>query len=529
MLLALSALLAAPAWADKRVALVIGISEYKVGGSLPQTLSDAEKIRAALADRNFEVKKLDKPNLTKSELEAELLAFSDRARLADVALLYFAGHGMQHDNDNWLIPASAELRVESHIRFEGVSLQDVVELMKTARFRIIVLDACRNNPFVVNWGPTMSTGEGLGMPAQSTMPAGSLVAFSAAPGQKVPNDGLYADALSRWIKADGVELKQALDRVRRDVQQSNPSAAPDYVPRYDGVFSFSSGYSEEPVAVPPIVQGQFVDARNAPATTRAPLIRDDQRLKSLPDFAMFRECDGCPEMVVLPAGSFAMGSTDGRADEKPVRQVSIRRFAMSRFETTWDEWDTCVVERGGCNGSGPQSVGGDNTWGKGRRPVIEVDWNDARTFSVFATGRTLATYRLPSEAEWEYAARAGSADKYSWGGFNPNCDKQSFFGANFIACSDDRTREVGSFRANPFGLHDMHGNVWEWVEDCYSDSYTASHPVDGSAFTKDPCSGRVPRGGAWDYNPTDLRSAVRRRNDPTDRGASLGFRIARTL
>ncbi len=248
MLVVLVGVLSAPAWADKRVALVIGISDYKVGGNLPQTLTDAEKIRVALADRNFDVKKLDKPNLTKGELEAELLAFSDRAKLADVAVLYFAGHGMQHDSDNWLIPASAELKAESHIRFEGVSLQDVVELMKTARFRIIVLDACRNNPFVVNWGPTMSTGEGLGMPVQSMMPAGSLVAFSAAPGKKVPNDGSYANALSRWIKADGVELKQMLDRVRKDVQQSNPSAAPDYVPRYDGVFSFSAGYIEAPAA-----------------------------------------------------------------------------------------------------------------------------------------------------------------------------------------------------------------------------------------------------------------------------------------
>ena len=248
----------------------------------------------------------------------------------------------------------------------------------------------------------------------------------------------------------------------------------------------------------------------------------------LPDFALFRECEGCPEMVILPANTFTMGSTDGDADEKPVRQVSIRRFAVSRFETTWDEWDACVAA-GACNGAGPQGAGGDNSWGKGRRPVIEVDWNDARTFAGFAMGRTGATYRLPSEAEWEYAARAGNGEKYAWGPVDPVCDQQAFTGANFDACSDDRTRPVGSFRANRYGLFDLHGNVWEWVEDCYEDSYLAGQENDGTAFTKGSCSNRVFRGGSWFNYRALLRSADRGWSTPSNRDNLLGFRLARTL
>ncbi len=237
------------ALAQSRVALVIGVSDYKVGGKLPQTLADAEKIRASLAGAGFSVEKLVKPALSKSELESALLAFGERAARADVALLYFAGHGMQHGDDNWLIPASANLRSEAAIRFEGVALQDIMELMKQARFRIIVLDACRNNPFKVNWPQTMSGPDGLGTVAVNAMPVGSMIAFSAAPGQKVPNDGVYADALSRMIReGQGLELNQLMRRVRSEVQRRNPAAAPEYIPNYEGAFSFSAGYDPDAAA-----------------------------------------------------------------------------------------------------------------------------------------------------------------------------------------------------------------------------------------------------------------------------------------
>ncbi len=242
----LAVVLAGPALAQSKVALVVGVSDYKVGGKLPQTLADAEKVAGSLASVGFSVERLAVPALSKGALEDALLAFGERAARADVAVLYFAGHGMQHGDDNWLIPASANLRSEEAIRFEGGALQDIMELMKKARFRIIILDACRNNPFRVNWPQTMSGPDGLGAVPKAALPVGSLVAFSAAPGQKVPNDGVYADALSRLIReGQGLELNQLMRRVRSEVQRKTPAAAPEYIPNYEGSFSFSGGYDPD--------------------------------------------------------------------------------------------------------------------------------------------------------------------------------------------------------------------------------------------------------------------------------------------
>lgn len=243
LLLVLATLCASPALAQQKIALVIGISDYKVGGKLTQTLVDAGRVAASLTEVGFTTTTLVNPTLAKTELDQALLDFSIAAERADVALLYFAGHGMQYADDNWLIPASAELRNEAHIRVQGVPLTNVIELMRPARFRIVILDACRNNPFVLNWGAQKSAGDGLGRMPESALPVGSVVAFSAAAGQKVPDNGVYADALSRWIKADGLELRQMLDRVRRDVQQVVATAAPEYIPRYDGAFTFKGAYA----------------------------------------------------------------------------------------------------------------------------------------------------------------------------------------------------------------------------------------------------------------------------------------------
>ena len=235
-------LIGSPAWAQEKIALVIGISDYKVGGKLPQTLVDADRVAKALTEVGFSTTTLVNPALSKAQLDDALVEFSVKAERADAAVLYFAGHGMQYADDNWLIPASAELRSEAHIRVQGVPLTNVIELMRPARFRIVILDACRNNPFVVNWGPARSSGDGLARLPEGMLPVGSLVAFSAAPGKKVPDNGVYADALAKLIRADGLELRQMMDRVRRDVQEKTPTAAPEYIPRYNGAFTFKGKY-----------------------------------------------------------------------------------------------------------------------------------------------------------------------------------------------------------------------------------------------------------------------------------------------
>lgn len=227
----------------------------------------------------------------------------------------------------------------------------------------------------------------------------------------------------------------------------------------------------------------------------------------------FDDCDGagwCPTMVVIPAGPFMMGSPHGESgrgiNEGPLHEVSIRRFAVGKFELTWDQWQACV-DRGGCNGGGPLSTGGDNGWGVGARPVIEVTWNDAQAYVSWLSRETGETYRLLTEAEWEYAARAGATTRYSWGNQFPICDPTAANGANFSGCSELRTLPVGTFAPNAFGLHDMHGNVYEWVQDCFKFSYT-DVPTDGSAHDGD-CEFRVLRGGSWGSYPQILRSAYR--------------------
>ena len=226
------------------------------------------------------------------------------------------------------------------------------------------------------------------------------------------------------------------------------------------------------------------------------------------------------EMVSIPAGTFRMGdlSGEGLDDEQPVRSVSVPAFKLGKYEVTYAQWDACVAD-GGCNGYIPYDYG----WGRGNRPVINVSWNDTQFFIDWLNMKTGGNYRLPTEAEWEYAARAGSTTEYSWGndiGSNrANCDN------DYCGDSWDYTAPVGSFPANPWGLHDMHGNVWEWAQDCWNDSYEGA-PTDGSAWTSGNCGRRVVRGGAWNFFARYLRSAYRIWDARTLRNGDNGFRLA---
>jgi formylglycine-generating enzyme required for sulfatase activity len=240
----------------------------------------------------------------------------------------------------------------------------------------------------------------------------------------------------------------------------------------------------------------------------------------------FKDCPECPEMVVVPAGTFMMGSPaseKGRfKDEGPRHRVTIAApFAVGKFEVTFAEWDACVVD-GGCNGYRANDRG----WGRGRRPVINVSWTDAKSYASWLSRKTRQRYRLLSESEWEYVARAGTTTRYPWGNVigrnKANCDG---CGSQW---DDRQTAPVGSFPANEFGLHDVHGNVWEWVEDCWTESY-AGAPSDGKASTSGDCGRRVLRGGSWFDRPWSVRSAFRIGFDTGDRFYDSGFRIARTL
>jgi formylglycine-generating enzyme required for sulfatase activity len=227
-----------------------------------------------------------------------------------------------------------------------------------------------------------------------------------------------------------------------------------------------------------------------------------------------------PEMVVIPAGEFLMGSPASERgrdrDEGPLRWVTIAQpFAVGRFEVTFQEWAACVAG-GGCRRNPNPS---DEGWGRGQRPVIRVSWNDAQNYVVWLTRVTGQRYRLLTEAEWEYAARAGTTTTYATG--DSITGRQARFNAN-------STIAVGSFVANQFGLHDMQGNVREWVQDCYSDSYDGL-PANALAYAEQGCSRRVIRGASWNDARQSLRSANRDWERQSFRVSDIGFRVARVL
>jgi formylglycine-generating enzyme required for sulfatase activity len=251
---------------------------------------------------------------------------------------------------------------------------------------------------------------------------------------------------------------------------------------------------------------------------------------------VLRDCPACPEMVVLPAGEFMMGSPESEKgrnkDEGPQRKVIFAKpFAVGKFEVTFAQWDACVAENG-CT-----HKPGDESWGRGRRPVINVSWDDARQFVAWLAKKTGKPYRLLTEAEWEYAARGVTKASEPHAPFSTGATinyKQANYDANFTygkgpqGVYRQKTLDVGSLPRNAFGLHDMHGNVWEWVEDCFKDSY-AGAPTDGSAVTSGDCGLRVLRGGSWNYYPRLLRSAYRYATAGGIRVENAGFRVARAL
>lgn len=260
--------------------------------------------------------------------------------------------------------------------------------------------------------------------------------------------------------------------------------------------------------------------------------RDDNGLPKVGE--SFQDCPECPLMVRVPSGSFQMGdrmrNRDGPAG--PVQEVTLTEpFAVGVYEVTFDEWDACL-QAGGCRGHHLD----DASWGRGNRPAINLHWDDAQSYVAWLRKRTGKRYRLLTEAEWEYAARAGTATRFGWG------DAVGANRANCISCGSrwdgELTAPVGSFPPNAWGLHDMHGNVWELVADCWQKSHVGA-PLDGSAGEAGDCSRRVMRGGGWHSAPEQLASSTRSYYaapkvfsiPPIAKGyyVNVGLRVARAL
>jgi formylglycine-generating enzyme required for sulfatase activity len=285
------------------------------------------------------------------------------------------------------------------------------------------------------------------------------------------------------------------------------------------------------VQPPPIpAQAPVTPVQPASSIIVTPLSPDRERALKPKD--SFNECDKCPEMTVVPAGSFMMGAPDGEqghvATELPQHRVTIAKpFAVGRFAVTFDEWDACVAD-GGCNGYSP----GDQGWGRGQQPAINVSWDDANAYVAWLSKKTGKSYRLLSEAECEYVTRAGTTTPFWWGGSistsQANYNGSNSYGGGTNGEYRQKTVPVNSFAPNPWGLYQVHGNVWDWVEDCHDDGYQGA-PSNGAAWTSGDCGRHAIRGGSWHSSPQLLRSASRGWL-PTDvRSSGVGFRVGRTI
>jgi formylglycine-generating enzyme required for sulfatase activity/uncharacterized caspase-like protein len=386
--------------------------------------------------------------------------------------------------------------------------------------------------------------------AASTLPEVYLAGEAAAPPPLVappPSQPQLGEASREWLQVDKRSTAELETFVRR--HGSSPEA--DYArARIQELKQQQVAAATPPPAAKPAPAPVVEPAVGVFSSARAPLPLKPAEERALKPGDSFKECGTCPEMVVVPAGSFMMGSPPGEGGrgEGPQQQVTIARsFAVGKYEVTFAEWDACA-SAGGCKSNKRPSDAG---WGRGKRPVIHIMWEDAKQYVAWISRTTGKTYRLLSEAEWEYAARAGTTTRYHFGDdVNDLCTyanladqaargDQGRHATRFAPCRDGyvHTAPVGSFQPNAFGLYDMHGNVSEWVEDCRHNDLVGA-PTDGSAWTAS-CSEpllRLTRGGSWNDHPVYLRSANRFAAlplllpGPGDRGDyNTGFRLARTL
>jgi formylglycine-generating enzyme required for sulfatase activity len=511
-----------------RVALVIGNDSYPDASTpLSTTIKDARTLAEEFRRSEFDVDL--KENVGKEDMQRAVDAFTGKIRSGTVALFYFSGYGIQVARQTYLLPVNAQVWTEAEVRRDGVSVDALLAEMnrKGAKVKIIILDAARRNPFERRF---RASAAGL---AALDAPDGTLALYSAAPG-KVINDGtgansLFVSELIKELRSPNLTAEEVFNRARIGVSRaSNNEQVPWVASSLLEEFYFGSSrpVATAPAATPAPAPAATPAPAPPPAPAQAPAARPPQVSSTAPatDPAnlksgdIFRDCAGCGELVVVPAGSFDMGSATEY--ENPVHRVSISKpFAIGRYEVTFGEWDQCVDD-GGC-----KHRPDDREWGRGDRPVINVSWLDAKAFVTWLSQKTGKTYRLPTEAEWEYAARGGSNTAYWWG--RDVGSRQ----ANCRECNTgdvQKTAPVGSYKPNAFGLYDTAGNAAEWIEDCWNDNYRGA-PNNGSAWTSGQCRLRVLRGGAFDSQAKYLRSMARFRYDTDVRYIANGFRVVREL
>jgi formylglycine-generating enzyme required for sulfatase activity len=569
----LSATLTFSAWsqqrtASARLALVIANADYAnaIGSALPaSTLADADALATELRHSGFEVEL--KKNLGSQEMRSAIDAFTNKISPDMSVLFYFSGFGAQVDRRSYLFPVNANPYKEEDVRKAGINVDSVLTEFhnKGAKVKILVLDAARRSPFERRFRPSAA---GL---AAVNAPENSLALYSSVPGKVIDRSNTNGVFVGELIK----EIRRASNAA----SASNKTAEDVFNQLKIGVYDATGGeqipwvssslveefyFSTQNVAPRPVQDHTTsVTKTKTKPTENVPLSYQSEL--DLVEGDHFRECAGCPEMVVVPSGNYMMGAPNDELDrtenEVPRHRVTIpQRFAVGTLVVTRDEFEKFVKET--------EYDPGDKCWtlednkaedktGRsfrnpgfdqdGTHPAVCVNWDDAKAYVAWLSNKTGKLYRLPSESEWEYVARAGTTTPFWWGSSISTSDAN--YNGNTTYGSDGskgkylkRTVPAETFKANPWGLYQVSGNAFEWVEDCWNDSYAHDEPSnDGVRMAENwagrteselhagGCSRHVRRGGAWNNSAKFLRSAFREWKPPNYRASNMGLRVARTL
>ena len=536
---ALLMLLLGPAMAETRIALVVGNGGYS-SGPLPNAVKDARLIASALSAAGFRTETaLD---VDHRDFKRAVRRFADQLRAAGpdaVAAFYYAGHGVQVNGRNFLIPVNTPLRSASDVEYETVDAQWILDMIgeSGAPLSIIMLDACRNNPF-----PSVSRSAGKGL-ARMDAPRGAILSYATAPGA-VAYDGKhgnspYARALSQTIARPGLKVEDTFKSVRRSVlAETDGRQTPWESSSLLGDFYFSGGAGQGAPAPAP------APVSTAPAPPPAS------------SGGGFQDCPDCPRMLRISGGSFGLGSPasePGReGHEGPETQVTLRPFALARTEVTIGDWKRYERATGRKAKRGCWHWWGVWLWDGNRsfdnhdwpvddsHPVTCISFPEAQAYAAWISDKAGRAYRLPSEAEFEWAAGADAgapwgasrpAGACAWGNLHDRASVARWGGAlPSFACDDGwaGTAPVGTFRPNPMGLSDMLGNAWEWTADCWNPGHGANARR-GAPVTRGDCSRRVQKGGHFATPRGWMRPAYRYGAQAKAGNIYAGFRLARDL
>jgi len=522
---------------ERRTALVIGNGAY-ASAPLKNPINDARQMAGSLQALGFDVSLHE--DLDQKGMKREIQYFGQKLQKGGVGLFYFAGHGVQVGGRNYLIPVGAAIEHEKQVEYEAVDMGAVLAEMDFARNRlnIVVLDACRDNPFARSF---RSVSQGL---ASISAPSGTLIAYATSPGS-VANDGagengVYTGELMKSMRQPGLKIEDVFKQVRSAVREATRGKqTPWESSSLEGDFYFMA----PPTRTTPSDHGaassagQLAPSGDKSGTAKVePVSRSEKPVKS---FKTWKEPVTGLEFVWVQGGCYLMGSPQtekGRSeDEGPVHEVCVDGFWMSKTEITNGQFKKFRPDHDSRNYQG-HSLNGDT------QPAVFVTWWDANNFAQWLMGQNGGqyTFRLPTEAEWEFAARAGSDASRSWGDdplkactYENVADltaKKQFGIENVHDCDDGyaATAPVGSFQPNAFGLYDMLGNVSSWCADVYGlDSYVR-HDRKNPLFSDESVGqSRVIRGGFWHGGPDAVRCAIRGSGLPEGMNDNLGFRLIR--